>query len=70
MIKTLVSIEVDLAASRAIRFACQLGNFMEMEIHPVYIKEAPPREMSMGRAGPAIIGNRSSSSRARRKFPN
>ncbi|OGP70335.1 MAG: hypothetical protein A2Z73_01405 [Deltaproteobacteria bacterium RBG_13_60_28] len=48
MIKTLVSIEVDLAASRAIRFACQLGNFIEMEIHPVYIKEAPPQEMAIG----------------------
>ena len=48
MIKTLVSIEVDLAASRAIRFACQLGNFIPMEIHPVYIKEAPPRNLTIG----------------------
>ena len=37
-----------LAASRAIRFACQLGNFIEMEIHPVYIKEALPQVMSIG----------------------
>ena len=48
MIKTIVSIEVDLAASRAIRFACQLGNFIPMEIHPVYIKEAPPRNLTIG----------------------
>ena len=48
MIKTLVSIEVDLAASRAIRFACQLGNFIQTELHPLYIKEAPPRELSIG----------------------
>jgi hypothetical protein len=48
LIKTIVSIEVDLAASRAIRFACQLGNFIPMEIHPVYIKEAPPRDLTIG----------------------
>lgn len=48
MIKTIVSIEVDLAASRAIRFACQLGNFIPLEIHPVYIKEAPPRNLTIG----------------------
>ncbi|MGO9566917.1 MAG: hypothetical protein ACLP5H_05195 [Desulfomonilaceae bacterium] len=39
MIKTLVSIEVDLASSLAIRFACQLGALISMEIHPVYVKE-------------------------------
>ncbi len=48
MIKTLVSIEVDLAASRAIRFASQLNLFIPMEIQPVYVKAAPPREMSIG----------------------
>jgi len=48
MIKTLVSIEVDLAASRAIRFASQLNYFIRMEIDPVYVKEAPPRELSIG----------------------
>jgi len=48
MIKTLVSIEVDLSASRAIRFASQLNFFIPMEIHPVYVKEAPPRELSIG----------------------
>jgi hypothetical protein len=48
MIKTLVSIEVDLAASRAIRFASQLNYFIPMEIQPVYVKEAPPRDLSIG----------------------
>jgi hypothetical protein len=48
VIKALVSIDVDLAASRTIRFACQLGYFMPVELHPVYIKEAPPRELSIG----------------------
>lgn len=48
MIRTLVSIEVDLAASRAIRFASQLNFFIPMEIHPVYVKEAPSRELSIG----------------------
>ncbi len=40
MIKTLVSIEVDLASSLAIRFACQLGGSIDVEIHPVYVKES------------------------------
>lgn len=48
MIKALVSIELDLAASRAIRFACQLGYFIQMDIQPVYVKESPPRELSIG----------------------
>ena len=48
MIKTLVSIEVDLPSSLAMRFACQLGSLMEMEIHPVYVKDAPPHDSSMG----------------------
>jgi hypothetical protein len=39
MIKTLVAIEVDLASSMAIRFACQLGNLVNLEIYPVYVKE-------------------------------
>lgn len=42
MIKTLVAIEVDLASSMAIRYACQLGNLVDMELYPVYVKEPPP----------------------------
>lgn len=48
MIKTLVSIEADLASSKAIRFACQLGKLMNMEIQPVYVKESPPHETVWG----------------------
>jgi len=38
MVKTLVAIEVDLASSLAIRYACQLGNLLPLELHPVYVK--------------------------------
>lgn len=48
MIKALAAIELELASSRAMRFACQLGNFIEMEIQPVYVKEAPPRDLAIG----------------------
>ena len=39
MLKTLVAIEVDLASSMAIRYACQLGNLVDVELYPVYVKE-------------------------------
>ena len=42
MVKALVAIEVDLASSFAIRYACQLGNLIDMEIHPVYVKFPSP----------------------------
>ena len=42
MVKTLVAIEVDLASSFAIRYACQLGNLIQMEIHPIYVKIPSP----------------------------
>ncbi len=48
MIKTLVSIEMDLASSLAIRFACQLGGAIDMEIHPVYVKEPLSPDSSRG----------------------
>jgi len=48
VIKTLVSIEVDLVSSLAVRFACQLGGLMDMEIHPVYVKESALHESAMG----------------------
>ena len=48
MIKTLVSIEVDLSSSLAIRFACRLGGSLEMEIYPLYVKDAPPYESAIG----------------------
>jgi hypothetical protein len=48
VIRTLVSIEVDLASSLAIRFACHLGGCIDMEIHPVYVKGSPTHETAMG----------------------
>ena len=48
MIRSLVSIEVDLASSLAVRFACQLGGLIEMEINPVYVKESVSHESAVG----------------------
>ena len=48
MIKTLVAIEVDLASSLAIRYACQLGHLVDVELHPVYVKEPPPEVPATG----------------------
>ena len=48
MIRTLVSIEVDLASSMAIRYACQLGNLIPMELQPVYVKGYPFEEPVTG----------------------
>ena len=48
MIKTLVAIEVDLASSLAIRYACQLGHLVNVELYPVYVKEPPPEVPATG----------------------
>jgi hypothetical protein len=48
MIKTLVAIEVDLASSLAIRYACQLGSLIDQELCPVYVKEPPPEVPAIG----------------------
>ncbi len=48
MIKTLVAIEVDLASSLAIRYACQLGHLLDVELNPVYVKEPPPEVPAIG----------------------
>ena len=42
MVKTLVAIEVDLASSYAIRYACQLAHLIPLEIHPIYVKFPSP----------------------------
>lgn len=42
MTKTLVAIEVDLASSMAIRYACDLGKLFPLELYPVYVKAPPP----------------------------
>lgn len=39
MMKTLLSIDVDLVSSFAIRFACHLAKLIKMEIQPVYVKK-------------------------------
>ncbi len=48
MIKTLVAIEVDLASSMAIRYACQLGNLINLTLYPVYVKAPPPEVPTVG----------------------
>lgn len=48
MIKTLVTVEMDLASSFAIRYACRLGQHIKMELHPVYVKSAPSMEPATG----------------------
>ena len=41
MIKTLVAIEVDLASSLAIRYACQLGHLIDVEASGADIQPVP-----------------------------
>ena len=48
MIKTLVTVEMDLASSFAVRYACRLGQHIKMELHPVYVKSAPSMEPATG----------------------
>jgi hypothetical protein len=48
MLKTLVAIEVDLASSFALRYACDLGNLIPMELYPVYVKAPPPEVPTTG----------------------
>lgn len=48
MLKALVAIEVNLASSFAIRYACQLSGLIDMEIHPVYVKFPSPEAPMTG----------------------
>jgi hypothetical protein len=48
MTKTLVAIEVDLASSMAIRYACQMGHLIQMELYPVYVKAPSPEVPNAG----------------------
>ena len=48
MIKTLVTVEMDLASSFAIRYACKLGQHISMELYPVYVKSAPTMDPTTG----------------------
>jgi hypothetical protein len=47
VIKTLVSVDVDLVSSLALRFACQLGGVLPLEVQPMYVKEGASRETIM-----------------------
>lgn len=40
MIKTLVSLDADLASSIALRYACQLANIIEMDLNTMHVEEA------------------------------
>ena len=40
MIKTLVSLDADLASSIALRYACQLANIIEMDLNTMHVREA------------------------------
>ena len=40
MIKTLVSLNADLASSIALRYTCQLANIIEMDIKTIHVEEA------------------------------
>ena len=43
MIRALVSLDVDLASSIALRYACQMAKLIEMELQPIHV-EKPGRE--------------------------
>lgn len=43
MIRALVSLDVDLASSIALRYACQMAKLVEMELQPIHVEE-PGRE--------------------------
>jgi hypothetical protein len=47
VIKTLVSVDVDLVSSLALRFACQLGGLLPLEVQPMYVKEVSSPETVM-----------------------
>jgi nucleotide-binding universal stress UspA family protein len=39
MIRALVSLDVDLASSIALRYACQMAEMIEMELQPIHVEE-------------------------------
>ncbi len=48
MIRTLVPVELDLASSLSIRYACHLGTLIDLEVHPVYVTGPSPEEHYAG----------------------
>lgn len=48
MIKTLVSVETNLASRLALRYACRLANVINMELHTVHVREPDSEGRSPG----------------------
>ena len=48
MIKTLVSLDADLASSIALRYVCQMANIMEMDIKTIHVEEPDSDENPPG----------------------
>lgn len=48
MIKTIVSLETNLASGIALRYACRLANLIEMELHTIHVKEPDAEGPSPG----------------------
>lgn len=48
MIKTLVSMDTNLASRLALRYACRLANIIDMELHTVHVREQISERQSPG----------------------
>ena len=48
MIRTIVSLETNLATNIALRYACRLANMMEIELHTIHVKEPDSEEQPPG----------------------
>ena len=48
MIKTIVSLDTNLASSIALRYACRLANLIETELHTIHVKEPDSEGSSPG----------------------
>jgi hypothetical protein len=48
MIRTIVSLETNLATNIALRYACRLANLIETELHTIYVKEPDSEDQSPG----------------------
>ncbi len=48
MIKTIVSLETNLASSIALQYACRLANLIETELHTIHVKEPDSESPSPG----------------------
>jgi hypothetical protein len=48
MIKTIVSLETNLASSIALKYACRLANLIDIELHTIHVKEPDSEGQSLG----------------------